>query len=517
MGSGTSPLDSRRSYTKWRAWKIVGIILFLVIIAGLPDLLTFHRAKIETVEARTLEIWQNYEESIRQGDIFAELNVVAGSVLVGLTLLASVLWTYRFGARLYRRIAAGLEDQLSPWADKLKPEDMLKLQNEIRASRIQLISTIAQIAGGSVLLIGVYFTAANLGVAREGQITERFTRAIDQIGSSYEVTQDNRPSANTQAADSVQQRPGRSQPSENLAYKSPAAIFVTGDVFKARKPNIEVRLGGIYALGRIAKESPEDYWPIMRILTEYVRNNAEAQAVKPRSDIQAVLRVIGDRDASHEKGQRVDLSDTYLNGAQLPGNFGHVELNSAHLVAAELTGAHLTVADLRRAHLTSAQLADADLRQADLRGADLTGAFLLGTDLTGADLSSADLTGAHLQFANLHGTTLIGAHLNRSDLSWAHLSGADLSSADLTGAHLGRADLLGAILFNANLTKAVLEGANLTGAVLKGTNLTGAVLDRADLRGAVHLNQDQVHSALIDSYTKLSPPLVNPMLSPPHP
>ena len=61
-----------------------------------------------------------------------------------------------------------------------------------------------------------------LQVAQEGQITERFTRAIEQLGSD----------------------------------------------------KMEVRLGGIYALERIANDSDKDYWPIMETLTAYVRERA---------------------------------------------------------------------------------------------------------------------------------------------------------------------------------------------------------------------------------------------------
>src|SRR5215212_519087 len=49
------------------------------------------------------------------------------------------------------------------------------LVNEYRA-------TWAQILGGAALLSGLYFTWRTLQVNREGQITERFTRAIDQLG-----------------------------------------------------------------------------------------------------------------------------------------------------------------------------------------------------------------------------------------------------------------------------------------------------------------------------------------------
>jgi hypothetical protein len=39
-----------------------------------------------------------------------------------------------------------------------------------------------QILGGAALLSGLYSTWRTLQVNREGQITERFTRAIDQLG-----------------------------------------------------------------------------------------------------------------------------------------------------------------------------------------------------------------------------------------------------------------------------------------------------------------------------------------------
>jgi hypothetical protein len=37
---------------------------------------------------------------------------------------------------------------------------------------------------------------------------------------------------------------------------------------------MEVRLGGIYALERIARDSARDHWPIMEILTAYLQTHA---------------------------------------------------------------------------------------------------------------------------------------------------------------------------------------------------------------------------------------------------
>jgi hypothetical protein len=143
-------------------------------------------------------------------------------------------------------------------------------------------ATLAQILGGAFLLAGLYFTWQRLEVAREGQITERFTRAIDQLG----------------------------------------AVHDDG------KPKLEIRLGGIYALEQNARDSDRYYWPIMEILTAYIRKNSPIpmdSSEKPdydkaepiAADIQAVLTVLGRRPRTYLKGenQRLDLDGTNLRGA----------------------------------------------------------------------------------------------------------------------------------------------------------------------------------------------------------
>jgi hypothetical protein len=50
--------------------------------------------------------------------------------------------------------------------------------------RTDLLGKAAQIAGGCILLFGAYWTAQNVRINREGQITERYTRAIDQLGAT---------------------------------------------------------------------------------------------------------------------------------------------------------------------------------------------------------------------------------------------------------------------------------------------------------------------------------------------
>ena len=278
------------------------------------------------------------------------------------------------------------------------------------SQRKDLVLALAQILGGAALISGLYFTWRTLQVNREGQITDRFTRAIDQLGK----------------------------------VEDGQKLF-------------EIRVGGIYALERIARESEEDYWPIMEILTAYVRQNAplppevgqertqdatdEQRAIEgsgeksettepsaPDPDIQAIMTILRRRKRHymHREPERLDLSETNLSGADLSG---------ADLSGADLNGAILNGANLTEANLFGAILLGADLSGAILSGAILNGAILLGADLPAAILSGADLQGAYLLGADLTEANLFGAILLGADLS-----GADLSAAILTQEHLEQAE-----------------------------------------------------------------------------
>jgi Pentapeptide repeats (8 copies) len=225
--------------------------------------------------------------------------------------------------------------------------------------------TLAQIMGGAAVLVGLYFTWSSLEVSREGQVTERFTKAIDQLGAVND---------------------------------------------KGEK-QLELRLGGIYALERIARDSARDHWPIIEVLTTYVREHAPwppkppkdtpppqdkssltgdpaaAQGQSPpklATDIQAILTVLGRRTLTYGNGeeQPLDLRGTDLHGA---------DLEEAILEYANLRGAHL-----EGARLQSVYLQGAELRGAHLEGAHLGGAYLEGASLRRARLEKANFWGAHL-------------------------------------------------------------------------------------------------------------------------
>jgi uncharacterized protein YjbI with pentapeptide repeats len=331
------------------------------------------------------------------------------------------------------------------------------------------------VAGGALV-----FTALNFNLLRrnseqtdqwqrrthelteQGQITDRYTKAVEQLGSD----------------------------------------------------KLDVRIGGIYALERITRDSPKDHPTVMEVLTAFIRDhsreplpppdrdhsrepspppdtgNPEQRRPRPRRyedpttlirpDVQAAVTVIGRRDATRDI-LPIDLPGAYLNRAVLTRAY----LARAVLTRADLTGARLDGALLAEADLGNADLTRANLTRAQLTGADLGGAKLPRANLTRANLSNADLTDANLSRAFLGGADLGGADLTRADLTDAVLGGPDN-----TGAMHGAADITEANLFLANLTGADLTGVDLGGAAdlsdakFAGVYLADANLTDADLTGA---------------------------------
>ena len=225
--------------------------------------------------------------------------------------------------------------------------------------------------GTAALLSGFYLTLDKLKVILESQVAARLTQAVDQL----------------------------------------------------RDRNLEVRLGGIYALERLAKTSENDHWPIMEVLTAFVRERASATKTPPPKgpplrlapDLQVALDVIGRRRHAYRDGesQRLDLRGT--------------DLRRAHLAWAKLAGAILSEARLEEADLTGISLEEAILRAARLEYANLTdakmqGAVLLNTSLNGAKLRNANLQGAFLGGARFDGADLLGADLTDANgLTWEQL------------------------------------------------------------------------------------------------
>ena len=276
---------------------------------------------------------------------------------------------------------------------------------------------------------------------------------------------------------------------------------------------LSVRLGGIYALDRLAAAHPEQYHvQVMELFCAFARNPAgrgeerttaeayaeyEQRPSEPivREDVQAVLNAISYRSRVRSQCEvetdnfRLDLRGAYLREAQLHGaNLSGAILSRADLTLAEISGAVLDSSDLRRANLDSANLSQANL----------LGANMANSNLTGADLTRANLTKADLYRANVIEADLSGATLHRANLNLATLTTVDFSRANLTEATFWLANLRYADFSGADLSRSSLQEADLSGASIERAVNTGRTLARTQQDGFVRLTQAQLDEAAAD-------------------
>jgi uncharacterized protein YjbI with pentapeptide repeats len=259
--------------------------------------------------------------------------------------------------------------------------------------------------------------------------------------------------------------------------------------------NVDVRLGGIYSLERLSRDSTVDRPAIMDVLGAYVRGHAPAPLpekdeldllsgigyeaavhcpalpgiAKVPIDVQAAITVINRRDRAVPDLRRIDLSHSCLNRM----NIG-VRLHGWNLADSDMTGSDFKdpLENDRpdvRGRISRATL---DLSDADLTRANLSNLIAFDANLSRATLRNANLGGILLADADLQNAYISSANLTRSSLSRANLANADFSNSNLSGAHLDYCDLK-----SANLLGAYLEGAGLSGA-----DLTDALILESDVK-----------------------------------
>lgn len=238
--------------------------------------------------------------------------------------------------------------------------------------------TVLWALGGAIAIVGLYFTWRRDQVAtrraqldRDANLTSRFTDAVSQLGNE--------------------------------------------------KPAI--RVGGVYALERIAMDSDRDRQTILDTLAAYVQDHGKRKPDAPAPvDVVAAASVIGRITQVSAPQHPTDLHQAHFMEANLKGaNLAHADLSYADLRAATFEGANLSGIDAQRASGWKLNLSHASLRGANLRGASLGSAVF-----DYADLSEADFTGATLPGASFTGTNLASTRFPRSQLEVVLLSGKQL-------------------------------------------------------------------------------------------
>src|SRR5262245_28229092 len=261
--------------------------------------------------------WRDF--TIVQKDWIATYENRAFLILVAFIFVILILWLVpKWQVYSYR--ARFIQSDIS----RLEPKDRVQYEASLITAENNARVTIAQIIGGLVVLLGLYATFKNIRVAEEGKLTERFSKAVELLGSD----------------------------------------------------KLDVRLGGIYALERIARDSLKDHWTVMEVLTAFVREQSrkEYRGYIPslsepsssvdipeddltlREDIQVALTVIGRREWSkvERPHQELNLMQAYL---------GKVFLFDANIRNSNFFNTYFQQSILFRTDLRKAVLANAILME----------------------------------------------------------------------------------------------------------------------------------------------------------
>ena len=205
---------------------------------------------------------------------------------------------------------------------------------------------------------------------------------------------------------------------------------------------LSVRLGGIYAFARLAREHPGDYHTqIMSLLCAFVRNptGEPVEAAVPAEGLTPSAKFTVGFESDDEDD--CDASGQLREGADVHPPRVREDVQAVMAAFRERSESQIETEEKERycLNLFGANLKNVSLISANLRSARLDlilAKFMERINLSGAIMSDANLSGAVMPIANLIGANLTDANLNGADLNDAKLHRANLAKADLSGAEL---------------------------------------------------------------------------------
>jgi hypothetical protein len=241
---------------------------------------------------------------------------------------------------------------------------------------VQARSSITQALGGVALIVTIAITAFQVNEARrtadetqqtaaeglrlaeQGQLAERFGKAVDQLGANI--------------------------PGTDL-------------------PATDVRMGALFSLMRIGVDSKTYKQAPLVVVATYVTSNYQPPKARPhgckavfrtRPDLVVALKFILPRIAAGlDNRDLLGFRGALLDGLAIDGlNFNRYNLTNIKFRNASLVGAHFRNAKLPHARFNHACLRGADFRGAALQGANFRGAVLKGAKFTREDLGRAPLS-----------------------------------------------------------------------------------------------------------------------------
>lgn len=294
---------------------------------------------------------------------------------------------------------------------------------------------LAAIFGAPLLVWRSIVAQKQVNVAEQGQITDRINKAVEGLGSEKtvrEITEIPRYQKNG----NEWIRDDKDNPIP--ALRPDGIAIIDRKSYERTTPNLEVRIGAIYALERIAQDSSRDHIQIMEILCAYIRENAPVKSLNPteeefkravpRTDVQVAISVIGRRSSKQ------------------------IDLEWQHHFRLDLRNTDLSGVDFRNGNFSAAMFHNSRLEAAMFRKSTLTGTQFHGALLNHADFYFAELRGTVFDYAIINRPFVVSGGMAES-INTGYIYGISVAAADITAIdYLGEPDEMN-LVFGSKDTK----------------------------------------------------------------
>lgn len=336
-------------------------------------------------------------------------------------------------------------------AKKLKgstDEKKIEFENEFR-------KTVIQILGGIAFFSTFYFSYKTYVLSNEQQITNRFTETIKLLSDE----------------------------------------------------NREIRIGALYGLERICKDSEKDKISILQIINAYVRNRVpqvSKNLLHEYIDSFSNTSAFDDYSCPYYHSRLADVykfqPDTLKQELDI-----QVAINILGTNNLELIRLNFTALNLRGLDFGDLNLSNSDFSYSDLTEVDFLKATLDSCKFDNAVAKSTNFASTKLRGSSFSNSFLQDANFYQADLSNSYIGGGACchkcqfgESVFINGKLENNVDLRKTLFWDADLTNVSFEFANLD-----DTNLDGTILIGADLRSTRGLSINEIKKAKTDKTTQL--------------
>lgn len=287
-------------------------------------------------------------------------------------------------------------------------------------------------------------------ITEQSQITDRINKAVQGLGSEkvvkriFETPRYKKDDKGDWLLEGDKPVPARRPDGEPL---------VDREQLEETKPNIEVRIGSILSLERVARDSARDAAKIMGLLAAYIRENTAdvgdlervSSFEKPTEDIQAAVSTIASRSQFHSPSW---LKDDEFRPSFVSSNLDNIQANRANFSGAILDWSSWQNANLMWANFDGAianntcNFFGANLDTATFDGARLKDVrFSISSVLGGCSFENCTISGTSFRYLELAGCSFQGAYVFDCMFSNSSLYSANFRSACITDSSFFRAKL----------------------------------------------------------------------------